>query len=623
MNPSSADASGRSGGGNRVSFLEQALWKQFSGAADLDGFVRAWLALQCTMISGASAGVLVLGEADAGPFVPVAHWPMEASPNGELAAVAELAIKDRCASAQGNDGGASSKPWHVGYPILLDGRLHGVVGLEIEPGRRDQLHIILRQLQWGVGWVEAALRRQNGKYDRERVERMAAAFDLIATALEPPGFKDACAAVVTELALRIGCEQVSVGFLSRGKVAVAAVSHAAQFERRMNMIRAIADAMDEAVDQKAVVLFPARNDWEYRIERAHRELARGNETGSILTVPLHLGGRFFGALTFERPAGVAFDEATIELCDCVAAVAGPILDEKRQNDRPVVVKLALAIWTQLQRLFGPRYFGRKLATSLAVAALATLSIVTADFAVTAPAAVEGSVQRSLIAPFDGYIAAQFVRAGDQIVAGDAMATLDDKDRAVERLKWVAQKSEHQTEYGKAIAKGERASAQIAQAQIEQADAQIALLDEEIKRTRILAPFDGLVISGDLSQSVGAAVRRGEELFQLAPLDSYRVVLKVDERDVTEIHEGQTGTLLLTAMPLQPLRYAVTRITPVADVEEGSNVFRVEAELQKRSPGLRPGMKGSAKTDVDRRLLISVWTRRLTDWLRLTAWKLGT
>ena len=549
---------------------------------------------------------------------------MAAAPSSELAAVAELAMKERRGSAQGHDAGAgsSSKPWHVAYPVILDGRLHGVVALEIDPSRRDQLHGIMRQLQWGVGWVEACLRRQGGKRHHAQVERMAAAFDLIATAVEPPRFQDACNAVVTELAIRLRCEQVSIGFVRTGKVAVAAVSHAAQFGRRMNMIRDIANAMDESVDQRAIVLFPPREDWEYRIDRAHRELARGNESGAILTVPLHLGGRFFGALTFERQADSAFDESTIELCDCVAAVVGPILDEKRQNDRPAVVKLALALWTQLERLFGPRYFGRKLATALAAAVVGFFSLVTADFAVTSPAAVEGSVQRSLVAPFDGYIASQSVRAGDLVRAAQSMATLDDKDRTVERLKWVAQRGEHQTEYSKAMAKGERAAAQIAQAQIEQANAQIALLDEEIKRTRILAPFDGVVISGDLSQSVGAAVRRGDELFQLAPLDSYRVVLKVDERDVTEIHAGQTGTLLLTAMPLQPLRYAVNRITPIADVEEGSNVFRIEAELQERSPGLRPGMKGSAKTDVDRRLLISVWTRRLVDWVRVTVWKWG-
>jgi hypothetical protein len=42
----------------------------------------------------------------------------------------------------------------------------------------------------------------------------------------------------------------------------------------------------------------------------------------------------------------------------------------------------------------------------------------------------------------------------------------------------------------------------------------------------------VVVKGDLSQSLGAAVERGNVLFELAPLDSYRVIMKVDERDIT-------------------------------------------------------------------------------------------
>jgi RND family efflux transporter MFP subunit len=612
----------------RVSFLEQALWKQFQESSDVEAFTRAWLGLQCTFIPAVEAGVVVLGEADTGPFAPVARWPMTGATSGKLAAAAELVVKERRGVAQGQDAGvvgaaagpAGSKSWQVGYPIMLDGRLCGVVALEIAAGRRDQLRGVMRQLQWGVGWMEALLRREQSRRDKDHFHRMVTTFELMAAALEPARFQDACNAIVTELATRLSCDQVSVGFVRRGNVAVAAVSHAAQFGRRMNMIRDLGNAMDEAVDQKAIVLYPPRSDWEYRIDRAHRDLARANGSGVILTIPLHQGGRFFGAVTFERPLPPGFDESTVELCDCVAGVVGPILDEKRQNDRLAIVKLALSLWTQLKRLFGPRYFGRKLATALAALVVSFFALATADFTVIAPASVEGSVQRSFVAPFEGYIAAQYVRAGDLVRSGQLMATLDDKDLVIERLKWETKRSEHRAEYGKALAKGERASAQIIQAQMEQADAQIALLDEEIKRTRIASPFDGLVISGDLSQSVGAAVRRGDELFQVAPLDSYRVILKIDERDVTEMRPGQTGTLLLAAMPLDPLRYVVTRLTPIAEVEEGSNNFRVEAELKEMSDRLRPGMKGTGKTDVDRRLLIYIWTRRLIDWVRVALWK---
>ena len=607
----------------RVSFLEQALWKQFTEATAPEAFARAWLSLQCTLIAGVERGVVLLGEPDTGPFAPVSYWPVAGAAHPGLAAAAELALKERRGVMQRLQEPAASlgaQPWYAAYPFLVDNKLFGVAAVDLQLRRREQLRGVMRQLQWGAGWIELLLRRQQLRADRAQVDRMAMAFDLVAAALEQARFRDACNAAVTELAMRLQCERVSIGFLRRHRVVVVAISHTAQFGRRMDLVRNIGAAMDEAVDQRAMVLYPPPGDWEYRIDRAHRELARANGTGSILTVPIHAAGRFLGALTFERPAGADFDQETVLLCDCVAGVLGPILEEKRQNDRLLLTKLGESLWVQLQRLLGPRFFGRKLASVAAVAVVAFFATATGEYRVVSPALLEGSVQRVMVSPFEGYIASQNARPGDVVRQGEVLATLDDKDLVIERLKWLTKRQEQVTAYSKALAKGERAEAKIAQAQVEQADAQLALLDTEIARTRIAAPFDAVVISGDLSQSVGAAVKRGEELFQVAPLDSYRVILKIDERDIMDVAGGQAGTLMVASMPLQPLHYRVTRVTPIAEAEEGSNYFRVEAELQEASPRLRPGMRGVGKTEVDDRLLIRIWTRRLVDWVRLTLWK---
>src|SRR5262249_23523016 len=156
-----------------------------------------------------------------------------------------------------------------------------------------------------------------------------------------------------------------------------------------------------------------------------------------------------------------------------------ILDQKRQNDRLIVFKVFESVRVQLQRFFGPRYFGRKLATAVVLVLVAFFATAKQTYSVNAPAILEGSVQPPLAAPFEGYIGSQHVRPGDTVRMGDTIATLDDKDLVIERLKWTTKKGEQEREYAKALAKQERADAAIIQAQIEQADAQIALLDEEI------------------------------------------------------------------------------------------------------------------------------------------------
>jgi len=161
---------------------------------------------------------------------------------------------------------------------------------------------------------------------------------------------------------------------------------------------------------------------------------------------------------------------------------------------------------------------------------------------------------------------------------------------------------------------------IVSAQMAQAQAQLALVDEQLARTEALAPFDGVVVSGDLTRSLGAPLERGQVMFEVAPLDAYRIVLSVDERDIADLALGQHGELVLTPMPGERYPLKVIKITPVSAPKDGRNLFRVEA--QPRGPAdarLRPGMEGVAKIEVGERRLIWIWSRRLLDWLALKTW----
>ena len=154
---------------------------------------------------------------------------------------------------------------------------------------------------------------------------------------------------------------------------------------------------------------------------------------------------------------------------------------------------------------------------------------------------------------------------------------------------------------------------------EQIGAQLALIDEQIARTKLLSPFDAVVVKGDLSQSLGAAVERGNVLFELAPLDTYRVIMKVDDRDITAVAVGQTGRLALTSMPNAEFDLVVEKVTPVSVVDLGRNYFRLEAGARGAADKLRPGMEGVGKIHVDERRLIWIWTHKLTHWVRMWLW----
>jgi multidrug efflux pump subunit AcrA (membrane-fusion protein) len=340
----------------------------------------------------------------------------------------------------------------------------------------------------------------------------------------------------------------------------------------------------------------------------------------VCTLLLHAGARVLGALTLEYPANRSPDPEHITLGQQVAALLGPILDAKRREERWIVRKVWDALRTQASELFTPDHPGRKLVAGAAATLVLILTLVPASYRISAPARLEGTVQRAVVAATDGYIAESRTRAGDVVKQGEVLGALDDTELKLERRKWLGRRAQVAKQYRAALASHDRAQVNIVLAQLAQADAEVALLDEQLLRTQLVAPFDGIVARGDLSQSLGSPVERGEVLFEVAPLDRYRIILEVDERKISDVELGQPGELTLSAIPGESLPLRVERITPVATPEDARNFFRVEAGLKKAPKRLRPGMEGVGKIEVGRRSLLWIWTHSLVDWFRLWAWK---
>jgi multidrug resistance efflux pump len=158
--------------------------------------------------------------------------------------------------------------------------------------------------------------------------------------------------------------------------------------------------------------------------------------------------------------------------------------------------------------------------------------------------------------------------------------------------------------------------------IDQTEAELRLVEDKITRTKLYAPFSGVVVVGDLSQSLGAPVETGQVLFEVAPLEGYRVVLEVDEHEVAGLNVGMTGHMVIAALPKTHLPISIHNIVPVAVSGEGRNFFRVEASLDEPHSALRPGMQGVAKVEIGQRNMLWIWTHGVIDRLRLWAWSVG-
>ena len=599
---------------------ESAAWSRFATATDSAELCNGWLSLLSARIGRARGGLVLLAEQEGGPFTVAAAWPDAQRDLQYLGAVAQRALTERRGVVTAADGSEPTPDTvaHVGYPVEVSGRLHGAVVFDLGPGPLAELQGALRQIHWASAWLVDHFRQRALLETEAELTRVALLNELVATALQQRHLQPSALAVANELAARLHCDRVSVGIEERDRIVPIAMSHTANFDIRSDLVRALGAAMDEVLDLGVPVVLPAPPDDELGA-LAHAQAATLLGAQAMLSVPIVHDEHTIGAITLERQQGPAFGIEEQRMAHAVAVTLGPAWALQRQADLSGLQRARERGRALLQGVFGPRHPGAKLATVLGVVALLWVTLWQTDHRISARTVIEGATQLARVAPFDGYIAQGLVRAGDTVRKGQPMARLEDRDLKLERTRWAAEVEQAQRKFQVAMAQADRGTMGVMAAQALQAEAQLALVDEKLTRALLVAPFDGLVLSGDLSQLVGTPVEQGRTLFEVAPLEGFRVVLQVDDRDIARVAVGQRGELLLSSLPDQGQAFTVSSVTSVATQHDGRNVFRVEAQVEGTTTRLRPGMEGVGKVVVGERSLLWIWTHSMVDWMRLTLW----
>ena len=423
---------------------------------------------------------------------------------------------------------------------------------------------------------------------------------------------ESATALAVELAELLQCRRASIGLLEGERLRIVGSSQANAIDARHEAAAALTAAMHEALDQAQSVAWPPvlANP---PVSLAQRELAGA---GQACSVPVVVSGRAIGALTLERE-GAPFSPAELALCEDVASFSGPVLALQHAAEAPWHARSAG--WLR-EHLATP---SRKRAAwaSGALVLLASLAL-PLPWRVSAPARLEGSVQRAVVAATDGFLQQSNVRPGDRVKAGQVLAQLSSQDLELERKRRESELRQHENAFRAAEARNDRTQMVINQSRAAEVQAMLSLVEAQLDRSQLTAPFDGVVIKGDLTQNLGAPVQKGEVLMVLSPSESFRLIVEVDESDIAAVKPGQHGQLALAARPEQPLHFTTRRIVPVATSADGRNYFEVEAAPAEAQANLRPGLSGVAKIDVGERSLGWLLFHRAVTWLRLAVWTIA-
>lgn len=142
---------------------------------------------------------------------------------------------------------------------------------------------------------------------------------------------------------------------------------------------------------------------------------------------------------------------------------------------------------------------------------------------------------------------------------------------------------------------------------DRAGARVEEIREHLRRMRMVAPRDGVVVYAANWQGekpkVGDSIWRGNPILQVPDLDRLQVAGRVDEADVAAVAVGQLVTLRLDAHPDRELAGRVARLGRTVQrrsPREPAKVVRVEVALDEVEPELlRPGMRARGRIETER------------------------
>jgi multidrug efflux pump subunit AcrA (membrane-fusion protein) len=337
------------------------------------------------------------------------------------------------------------------------------------------------------------------------------------------------------------------------------------------------------------------------------------DDGKVVAVLVARVGTSEGSLTLP--------ETTVTVLRASLALADPLLRRWRDADRSLPRHAVDATGSAWRKLTEPGHLAWKAGAASLGLGLAVLLVWPVPDRVTATTVIEGRQRQVITAPFDGFIGQVLARPGERVAQGQVLARLDDRDLKLEYARHHSELDQASGKVRQAMTDHDSPALALAQAEVQQAEAQLALVEAKLARTGLTAPLDGLLVTGDWVQQIGSPVEVGKEMFEIAAGEGYRVVLQVPDRDIARVKVGQIGTLRLTGQPQAAHEFRVSTVTATATVQDSVNGFRVEAEWQGQVPPLSPGMQGIGKVEVGTSNLLTVWTRTSIDWLRLKIWSL--
>lgn len=450
------------------------------------------------------------------------------------------------------------------------------------------------------------------------VEKFATVLDLMVPVNAENRFLAALLALCNGVATRFQCDRASLGWLEGGYLRIKAISRTEKFDRQMVAAQLLEAAMDECADQEEEVVWPLP-DGSTVITRDHEKFTKEQSVGNLCSIPLRVDGKTVAVLTCERQAS-PFTTTELQQLRLLCDQLTPRLADLSRTDKWFGARIKASLRDTFAKSLGPERTWTKVFAISGALLLAILFFVRVSYRVEGNFILRADAVAYLTAPFEGYIDKVSVRPGDALFKGSEIVSLNRAELLLEQSAAMAEIGRYEREMEKARAAKQLAEMRINEALLRQSKARLDLVNHRLENAVLHAPFDGVIVEGDLRERIASPVKQGEALYKVARLDGLYVEAEVDERDIKEILQSSKAEIAFVTQPKLTFKATVVTIERAALAKKEANVFLVRLKLDD-APEVwwRPGMTGLCKISVEKRTLWWIFTHRTIDFLRMKLW----
>jgi len=270
-----------------------------------------------------------------------------------------------------------------------------------------------------------------------------------------------------------------------------------------------------------------------------------------------------------------------------------------------------------------QHFAPRIAGSAPVtpdSSLATIETKDINFAVNVAGEIGPADQVSVRPEVNGKIETLPVDIGDRVTKGSVLFTLDDTDLQTQRSSRQIEIDAAKIQLDKAqrdhersqqlfaeklvsmeLFQDSRTTFELARNSLARAQKELNLIEYQLTKTKIVAPFDCTVLTRPVS--VGQAVsgsggfNSGTEVLTIANLNDMIVNAHVNQADVTRLKTGQEVEVQVEAVAGLKVKGVVERIAPQATIKNNIKGFATRILLKNVDARIQPGMTATISIPV--------------------------